>query len=261
MKILRLLLPTLVVSVLMLPGAVLAQEDPARGVVAIGPGVMPEYDGSDDLRLIPFVMTDVRWRGMTFEFRGLRGRADLAPDSRLELGPVVSGRLTSDAEGAVGRLPEIDTAFEVGGYIGYRFSGDMSGQGSIETELTVVQDVSGAHDGLLATASVSYAAIRRSDLFVSLDLQSTWADADYTRTYFGIDEADALVSGLDAYRPDAGVRDVGFGVTAGYWFGPRLGVIGRVGANYLVGDVSDSPVVDLGERWQPTAGLTLAYRF
>jgi outer membrane scaffolding protein for murein synthesis (MipA/OmpV family) len=122
-------------------------------------------------------------------------------------------------------------------------------------DLTVVHDVSDTHKGLIATA------IRSPVFSLSLDAQASWANADYARTYFGIDEADAAASGLPAYRPDAGFRDVGAGVTASYWFNRRLGVIARAGASYLIGDLADSPVAEEGSLWQPAAGLALAYRF
>lgn len=244
----------------------LAQEAAAdgslRGVVAIGPGVVPEYDGSGDLRIIPFALADVTWGGIDFEFRGLRGRADLVPDPRWSFGPVIGARLSrQDVDGPVGLLPEIDTAIEAGGFVGYRVGGDQYGEGSLQLEVSAVHDVSGTHDGLLVTAGASYAAIRRPDLFVSFDLQSTWANKDYARTYFGIDDAGAAASGLAAYRPGSGFRDVGAGMTVGYWFDRNIGVIGRVGATYLVADIGDSPIASDGSRWQPTAGIGLSYRF
>jgi outer membrane scaffolding protein for murein synthesis (MipA/OmpV family) len=89
----------------------------------------------------------------------------------------------------------------------------------------------------------------------------TWANADYMRTYFGIAPADAVESGLPEYQPGSGFRDFGAGLSAGYYFTPRWGVIGRLGATYLVGDAGDSPITDQGSRWQPLGGLTLSYRF
>lgn len=261
----RLLISSLIVCAAC-PNVAIAQEVRADGAphgqVALGAGAAPEFDGSDDLRVIPFALADIRWGGVTVEVRGLRGRVDLVPDSRLAIGPVIGARLDrSDVEGPVGLLPEIDTAIEAGGFVGYRFGGDQHGQGSLQVELSVLHDVSDTHDGLLATAGASYAAVRKADTFLSFDLQTTWANADYTRTYFGIAAADATRSGLAAYEPGSGFRDVGAGVSAGYYFSRNLGIIGRLGANYLVGDAADSPVTDEGRRWQPTGGLALSYRF
>jgi outer membrane scaffolding protein for murein synthesis (MipA/OmpV family) len=262
----RFILPCIGICTACLPAVALAQETASSGAlhgqVALGAGVAPEYDGSSELRAIPFVLADVRWQGINFEFRGLRGRADLASDSRIAIGPVIGARLDrSGVGGPVGLLPEIDTAIEAGAFIGYRFGGDPLGQGSLQLELTAVHDVSRTHNGLLATASASYAAVRKPNSFVSLDVQTTWANADYSRTYFGISAADAVRSGLGAYRPGLGIRDVGAGLSAGYYFDRHLGVIARAGAAYLVGDIADSPVTDQGSRWQPLGGVTLSYRF
>ncbi|WP_420138305.1 MipA/OmpV family protein [Sphingomonas sp.] len=233
-----------------------------HGQIAVGVGLAPRYDGSDELRAIPFFLGDVRYRGVTLELRGLRARVDLASDPRLSIGPVLGvRRARNDVDGPVGLLPTIGTAIEAGGYVGYRFGGDALGQGAIQTELTVVHDVSQTYDGLIATGSVSYAPVRTRDTFLSVDVQASWADSNYNRTYFGITPADATRSGLPVYRPGSGFRDVGAGLTAGYYFNRHFGVIGRLGASYLIGDAADSPVTDQGRRWQPLGGLTLSYRF
>lgn len=263
----RLLLRITIACGAFLPGFAVAQEVPAddgspRGHIGVGAGVAPEYDGSDDLRAIPFLVGDIRYRGVTLELRGLRGRVDLASDPRLSIGPVIGARLhREDVDGPVGALPDINLAVEAGGFVGYRFGGDQFGQGSLLMELSLVHDVSRTYDGLLATASAGYMAVRDADTFLSLDMQTTWANADYMRTYFGIAPADVIQSGLPEYRPGSGFRDVGAGLSAGYSFTRRWGVIGRLGANYLVGDAADSPITDEGSRWQPLGGLTLSYRF
>lgn len=251
----------------MTAGAAQAQAGPPNdssphGVVAIGPGVVPEFDGSGDMRVFPFVVADIQWRGINVQVGGPGLRMDVVPDSRLAFGPVIGMRLPrNDVDGPVGLLPEIDTAIEAGAFVGYRFGGDQAGQGSLQMELSLVHDVSQTHNGLLATASASYAAVRNEDFFLSFGAQTTWANQDYTRTYFGIDAAGVRASGLAGYRPDAGIRDVGAGVTAGYWFSDHLGVTARTGASYLMGDIADSPITDDGSRWQPAAGVMLSYRF
>ncbi|WP_347302130.1 MipA/OmpV family protein [Croceibacterium sp. TMG7-5b_MA50] len=260
----RHILPPLFATCCAIPAA--AQEAPSagglHGQVAVGAGVAPEYDGSDDMRVIPLLFGDLQLGDVTLELRGLRARADLIADPRLSLGPVIAPRLErNDVDGPVGLLPEIDTAVEAGAFVGYRLGGDARGQGAVQVELTALHDVSDVHNGSLVTGSASYAAIRRLDLFVSLDAQATWADADYTRIYFGIAPAAAMASNLAPYDPGAGFRDVGAGITVGYYFSRRWGVIGRAGANYLIGDPADSPVTDEGRRWQPLAGVALSYRF
>lgn len=233
-----------------------------HGMVAIGAGFLPDYDGADQISVLPFVLADIRWRDIDFQLRGQSARMDLTPNSRFAVGPVLGVRLSrEDVDGPVDLLPELDLAIEAGAFIGYRFGGDQSGQGSLQTELSLVQDVSSVHDGLLATASASYALIRQRDIFLTFDAQATWANQDYARAYFGVEEVDAATSGLNVFRPGAGFRDVALGLSAGYWFSPSFGVVGRAGANYLVGDIADSPVTKEGSRWQPFGGLALSYRY
>lgn len=239
-----------------------ADDGSPHGMVALGAGVVPEFDGSGDVRPLPFATADIRWGGVNFQIRGPGARVDLTSDPRFAFGPVIGLRLPrNDADGRLGLLPEVDTAVEAGGFVGYRIGGDKFGQGAVQLELSLVHDISNTHDGLLATGTVSFAAVQNRTMFVSLDLQTTWASANYARTYFGIDQAGAAASGLAEYRPGSGLRDVGGGVAAGYWFSQRFGVIARAGASYLVGDIADSPVVEEGRRWQPAAGLMLSYRF
>jgi len=82
-------------------------------------------------------------------------------------------------------------AVGAGAFTGYRFGGNALGQGAVQLELIAPHDVSQAHDGLLLTAAPAMPPFRTPDPFLSLDVQTTWADADYTRTYFGILPADA----------------------------------------------------------------------
>lgn len=242
-----------------------AQERPSeapQGVVAIGPGTVPEYDGSGELRLIPFAVANVEWRGTQFQFQGLRARADLASDTRFSFGPVIGGRLSRDgADGQIALLPELDTAVEAGAFAGYRFGGDRSGQGALRTEITLMHDVSDVHDGLLATASASYAAINNPVFQLSFDMQTSWADENFLQTYFGVDGAASAMSGLSEFSASSGIKDVGIGMTAGYWLDDQIGLIVRAGTNYLVGDAADSPITEEGDRWQPMIGTAIAYRF
>lgn len=240
----------------------LAAQSRRPNLVTLGVGVTPDFEGADEFRLVPFGLADLGVGPVRLELRGLRARVDLVADDRLLIGPVANVRLPREnAPGAVGLLPEIDTAVEVGGSIGYRFSGDAAGAGAVDLEFTILRDVSDAHDGVIATASATFAAVRRRDLFLNLDAGVSWANARFARTYFGVTETEAVMSGLPTYRPGSGLRDVSLSATVGYWFGPRWGVVARAGAGYYVGDPADSPIVDQGRRMQPSAAIGLAYRF
>ncbi|PTQ13280.1 structural protein MipA [Sphingomonas oleivorans] len=243
--------------------AVPEEDDGWSGLVALGPGATPEYEGADSYRLIPFAIADVRREGIAFQMRGLRARLALGSGG-LVAGPVVNMRLSRDDDvgGSVSRMAKIDSAVELGGFVGYRFGGDARGQGEVQLDLTDLFDASDTHDGFLLVASASYAALRADRFSLSVDAQTTYGDKKYTRTYFGVTPADSAASGLAAYRPGASLRDVGVGGTLGYRFDDHWGLLGRLSYTLLVGDAADSPVVrDAGSRHQGQAGLALSYRF
>jgi MipA family protein len=240
-------------------------EGGVHGFFAIGPGAVPAFDGAKKYQLIPLMIANVGWKGMNLEVRGLGARVDLLGDSRIQVGPAFNfrGNRNSDKDGSgrVKLLNDVDSSIEVGGYVGYRFGGNQYGQGEVAFDLTVTKDVGDGHDGLLGTAQVSYAAYRSQKFFLNVDAQTTFADKKYMRAFFGVTPEEATRSGLAAYRPDSGIRDVGAGLTAGYQFNRRWGLIARAGANHYISDSKDSPIVKEGSKVQAVGGLTLSYRF
>lgn len=249
--------------------AALAQEDVADGGIhgffALGPGAVPAFDGAKTYQLIPLMIANAEWRGVGLEIRGLGARVDLLADSPVQVGPVFNFRgnrdSAEDGSGRVKLLNDVDSSIEVGGYVGYRFGGDRTGQGEVALDLTVTKDVGGGHEGLIGTAQVSYAAYRSQRFFLNVDAQASFADKKYMRAFFGVTPQESAVSGLAAWRPDSGIRDAGAGLTAGYQFNERWGLIARAGATHYLGDAADSPVAEEGSKIQAVGGLALSFRF
>lgn len=231
--------------------------------VAAGAGLKPEFEGSDTYEVVPFAIANVKWLGVELQLRGLQARLDALGDSPWDVGPIVKyrGKRDDDVKGPVKRLDEIDAAVEVGGFVGYRFGGDEKGQGEIGLEASFVHDVSNAHDGFTATASVSYAALRWGPVYANVDADVTYGSKDFNRTYFGVTRSGSAASGLRAYRPDAGFKDVSAGLTVGYQFDERWGVLGRAGVTRYVGDAADSPIVKDGSATAGLFGLAVSYRY
>ncbi len=250
-------------------GSTIAPEEPddsggVSGFVAVGGAVQPQYEGSDEYQLGPFALANLEWRGMELQLRGLRARVDLFADSPLQFGPAISRRQRRndrDTPFPLSRLPDVKAAFEVGGYVGYRFGGDARGRGETAFDLTVLQDVSDAHDGLVATAQVSYAVVRSGRFFADVDAQVSYGTGKFMRTYFGITPAQAAASGIAAYDIGSGLRDVAAGTTLGYQFNERWGLLGRIGASRYIADAQDSPVVALSSKIQVTSGVGVTFRF
>lgn len=231
--------------------------------VAAGGALRPEFEGSDKYEATPFIIANVRWGDVALQLRGLEARVDLLADSPWDVGPVVNyrGKRDDDVSGPVKRLAEIDGAVEAGGFVGYRFGGGKDGQGEVSLEVTVLQDVSNAHDGFTVSGGISYAAIRWGRFYANVDAEMTYASKDFNRTYFGVTPAGSAASGLRSYRPAAGLKDLSAGVTAGYQIDERWGVLARAGVMRYVGDAADSPIVKDGSKTSGLFGLGVSYRY
>ncbi|GAA0464965.1 MipA/OmpV family protein [Parasphingorhabdus litoris] len=236
-----------------------------HGFFAIGSGAVPAFDGAKKYQLVPLMLADVEWQGLVLEVRGLSARLDLFGPSQFQLGPIVNFRgkrdSADDGKGKVKLLDDVDSAVEVGGFIGYRFGGNEYGQGEVAVDVSVAKDVSDGHEGVIGTAQISYVAYRSQKLFVNLDAQATFADDKYMNAYFGVSSEEAARSGLPSYEAEEGIRDVGAGVTVGYQFSRRWGLIARAGASHYLGDAKDSPIVDEGSKIQAIGGLAVSFRF
>jgi outer membrane protein len=237
----------------------------AHGFFAIGAGAVPAFDGAKKYQLIPLMIGNVGWKGVELQVRGLGARVDLLGDSRVQIGPVFNVRSnrnsSSDGSGRVKLLDDVDSSVDLGGFVGYRFGGNRYGQGEVAFDVTLTKDVSDGHHGLIGSAQMSYAAYRSQKFFLNVDAQTSFADKKYMRAFFGVTPVEAARSALTAYRPDSGIRDAGAGLTAGYQFTPKWGLIARAGANYYLGDAKDSPIVKEGSKLQAVGGLALSFRF
>jgi MipA family protein len=250
-----------------------SDQDNWSGFIAAGPGVAPEFDGSGDLQIIPFVSADIRYKDVTFEVRGLGARLDVLSglgSGKVFGGPAVKFKLQRDNKlGKVGEpvrfLNKVSFETQAGGFIGLQFGGNEAGKGKIKIEASVV---AGAK-GLEATGLVSYAPVRSRKVYVDFNSSVTYANAEATRTYFGITAAEALRSGLSPFRPGSGIRDVSSGLTLGYQFNERWGIVANSNYSYLVGDAAKSPIVKgrlvgnkaAGSRSQFVGGVGVVFRF
>jgi MipA family protein len=257
-------------------GSERADEGNWSGFISAGPGVAPEFDGSSDLQVIPFISADIKYKDVTLEVRGLGARLDVLSaigSGRVYGGPLVKFKLPRDNKlGKVGEpvrfLDKVDFETQGGGFIGVKIGGNENGRGQLKIEASAV---TGAN-GFEATGGFSYALVRSRKVFVDVSNSVTYANAESNRTYFGVTAAEALRSGLVAYKPGAGIRDVSSGLTLGYQFNERWGIVANTNYSYLVGDAADSPIVKgrltgpeatrgKGSRSQFVGGIGILFRF
>ncbi|WP_374448661.1 MipA/OmpV family protein [Stella sp.] len=231
---------------------------------AVGGGVLvrPEYEGAKDYEADFAPVVSVSYREFV-QLRGTALSADLLgilgarPVAGLQAGPVVRYRFGRDQDdsAALRGLGDVDGSVEVGGFVRW-----ASGPWSIGA--TVVQDVAGGHEGMLAELDAGWRTPIAARWTLGISSQLTWADGNYSQTFFGITTGQAARSGRSPYAADGGLKDVGLTVSLDYAVTRNWGLSGRVGYKRLLGDAADSPLVDGdGSPDQFLGGLFVSYRF
>lgn len=243
-----------------------AQTDAISGEVGGGIAIAPDYMGSNDYRISPLAIGTVSWEDRSLTFDGTALSADLLSSKALEFGPIVNWTFKRDPKNidsaAVKALGRIDDAFEVGAQAAVAIGGPLGNGDRLRFSLAAMRDVSDVHDGWLGDATIRWTIPVTGKLGASFEAAASYADAAYARTYFGVTDAAALASGLAAYRPDGGIKDVGATVGLRYAITDRWALVAEAGYRRLLGDFADSPIVQSeGSADQFHAGVGVVIGF
>jgi hypothetical protein len=128
------------------------KREPAWSVGA-GVGMVPDYEGSEDYKGVPLLFARAGWNsGQYVQFFGNMLKANLIAGNTWSVGPLARyrGKRDDDVDNnKVKRMREIDEAIELGGFVGYMID-------NWHVSFLVAQDVSDAHDGMVATLEAGY---------------------------------------------------------------------------------------------------------
>jgi len=236
----------------------------------IGAGWVPDYEGSDDYELIPAAFIRGRVSGFNFFTRAtwlyvdvIRGNGGMD----FNLGPIAGVRINRTGkvkDDFVDALPELDMAIEVGGFAGVTWHGLTNPYDSLSLRLDVVHDVGGAHKSTLVTPTIDFGTPLSRTFYIGASASMEWAGGGYADYYYSITPAEGLAAGLPAFDADGGLKHWRLGLIANQSItGNLLGgfsVFGAGGYTHLLGDFSDSPIVD--QRGSPSqwfGALGVAY--
>lgn len=257
------------------PPAEVAQEGAARLSIGAGVAWLPDYEGSNDTRWTPIPAINGTVSGMSFTLLGNRASMDIVPNPTgptwdFQFGPIVVvnlNRTNTDAiaDPRVRALGEIDTAVEVGGYIGIGKTGLItSDYDKLSISLSYRHDVTRIHKSGVWTPSINYTTPLSTKALVGLFAGAEIVEDRYARTYFGVTPAGSIASGLPVFTPKGGQKDISVGGVFTYALTGDLtkGLALVTGFTYrkLVGDFARSPIVSVaGSRhnWTVGAGLAL----
>ncbi len=248
----------------------------SRLTIGIGAVSLPDYEGADSNSISAGGVAIGRLGRHDFFTRGTQLYVNLIPTSNgpgvsYELGVIGgvrtdrSGKIDNDQVRALGK---IDTAYEVGGYVGIAKTGVITSEyDTITARVAYVHDVSGTYDSYVITPQINYTTPLSIRTLVSLGASADYVGKGYGRTYFGVTPIGTLASGLRTYDiTDSGFKRVnvsafvlqslsgdlrrGFGIGAGVFYGKMLG------------KYKDSPLVsDIGDADQLAGAVGLTYTF
>jgi outer membrane scaffolding protein for murein synthesis (MipA/OmpV family) len=260
-----------------------AAERPIRSVfagdwvtVGFGAGISPSYDGSDQYDLFPAPLVQGSVEGIDFGARGPGLYVDLIADGnsgkdvKFLAGPLVRFRMdrNNDIKDSVVRLlGKEDVAIEVGATVGVSFSKILHPFDSVSMSTDIQWDVAGAHKGRIISPSVSYSTPLSMAIFTSFSLSATHVDGNYTDTYFSIDQAGSIASGLPVFDAKGGWKSYGASLLGavdlsgdardGGW-----GIYAFVNYSRLTNDAALSPVTSLrgdANQWFMAGGVSYTF--
>ena len=242
--------------------------------IGVGAAVVPRFEGADDYHIVPAGAVRGQFSGVSFITQGTALFVDLIPSAggpgtKFNLGPMAHVTLNRSALKtvrdpqivALGRIP---IAVEVGGHVGVTRTGVVTSDfDSLNVDVAVSHDVTGVHDSLIVTPSVSYGTPLSRKAYVGISMSANYVGNGYAQRYFGVTPAQSLASGLPAYTPREGFKDVNFGVLGNFSITGDLlrGLSVFAIGNYsrLVRGFERSPIVRDRNQWFGGAGL--AYTF
>lgn len=260
-----------------------AAERPNRSVfagdwvtVGLGAGISPSYDGSDQYDLFPAPLVQGSVEGIDFGARGPGLYVDLIADGnsgkdvKFLAGPLLRFRMdrNNDIKDSVVRLlGKEDVAIEVGATAGVSFSKILHPFDSLSMSTDIQWDVAGAHKGRIISPSVSYSTPLSMAIFTSFSLSATHVDGNYADTYFSIDQAGSIASGLPVFNAKGGWKSYGASLLGavdlsgdardGGW-----GLYAFVNYARLTNDAARSPVTSLrgdANQWFMAGGISYTF--
>jgi outer membrane scaffolding protein for murein synthesis (MipA/OmpV family) len=240
--------------------------------VALGGAYVPDYEGSDDYRLIPAGAIRGKISGISFTTRGSYLYVDVIPGNAkvdFDAGPIIGARFSSRRhidDDIVKLLPNRKTTIEAGGFVGVSFHGLTNPYDSLGIRFDVLHGLGSGRGWTNFSPNIEFSTPVSRRTYVSASVGAEWAANRYADYYFSISPADSLATGgvLPPFNADGGMKNwkagllVNQSITGDLLHG--LSIFGTGQYSRLVGDFRRSPIVSQrGSASQWLGALGLAY--
>jgi outer membrane scaffolding protein for murein synthesis (MipA/OmpV family) len=214
-----------------------------------------DYSGSDAPRASVMPALEYQWANGWFAGtnRGVGYNFSKAPTLQYGLGLGLDFGRKESSTGTLAGMGSIASKVEYGAFLNYapdrhwrlssvlRYGSGDTGQGAT------------ANFGANYTLDIS--PKWRMDLGAS----TTWANAQYMQSYFGVSATQSQQSGHSVYSPTSGLRDVSSNLNLSYQVTPQISVSGSLNASSLFGDAKNSPLVTSPQS--VSGSLSIGYAF
>ena len=213
-----------------LPDSSATVKPASKWKIALGPGVVitPLYPGSRELRAFPYPALDISYDDRFFSQGPDVLGVNVIRSENYHVGASLSFDFQSRQEkddphlhglGNVDGGPKLKLFAD---YTVWAFTGSVA----------MYQDIAGHGQGKTVVTDL-YASLPTGGWLFSFGPGFTWADALYTRTFFGVSSQQSAASGLPAYNTGAGIRDVHLNGYVSYdfsrhWVGSIAVTLGRL---------------------------------
>jgi outer membrane scaffolding protein for murein synthesis (MipA/OmpV family) len=241
-------------------------------MIAGGGAIIPDYEGSDDYKLIPAAAIRGKVSGISFSTRGTYLYVDVVNGSGkvdFDVGPIAGVRLNRTGkikDDIVNLLPDRKTAVEVGGFAGVSFKGLTNPYDSLGVRLDVVKDIASAHQSTIFSPNLEFSTPLSRSFFVGASVGADFVSNRFADYYFSVSPAETALSGLPTFNAGGGMKNWKAGLLANYALSGDLrhglSIFGTGGYSHLLGDFKRSPIVSQrGSASQWLGAVGLAYSF
>ncbi|WP_028669595.1 MipA/OmpV family protein [Saccharospirillum impatiens] len=198
-------------------------------------------------RALPAPSFSIEYEGYRLATRGPGLAADLVPSRALTLGPLVrysGGRESRELPGSYRQQPDIPASAEVGLSIGSGVPWQVIGvplPGVFTLSADLVTTFPGGHETGVFAPSVGWVSSVTPQLTLIGALGSQWGTEAHMGTFFGVQATPD--TGVSAYQPAAGLKDLSLSLIASYQHTQRWSTIWLASVSQYQGDAARSPLV------------------
>jgi outer membrane protein len=241
--------------------------------VGVGAAIIPDYEGSDDYRVIPAGAVRGTVSGISFITRGAYLYVDVVPKSGGKIdfnaGPAIGFRLNKRRhihDDIIELLPRTKTAIEAGGFAGVSVHGLTNPYDTLAVRLDVLHDIGSAHKSTVFSPNVEFSTPLSRTTYASLNAGMEFVSNKFADYYFSISPTASAASGLPPFDADGGLKNWKAGlllnqsVTGDLLHGFSVFGVGQY--SRLVGDFKRSPIVSQrgsASQWLGAVGLAYTW--